>query len=112
MLLVRSKFGDKRTPWRQIVNFSRLDIFYNNSMIISMNKRLTISIPDYLYNSVTSQFKRGEVSKFATKAFQTCMLDEKLKKAADPVKSFLKLRKDLPKLSWKKIKSNIERGRM
>lgn len=79
-----------------------------------MNKRLTVSIPDYLYRSVTTTFKRGEVSKFAARALQSGIFEENIKRTVDPVEDFIRFARTLPKVNmpYKKLKKIMRKGLM
>ncbi len=74
-------------------------------------KKITISIPDYLYWQVKKLTKPGEVSRFFTEAIFNKISALVLTKTGDPVEEFLALRDELPKFSRDEILESIHSGR-
>lgn len=72
------------------------------------SKRLTVSLPGYVYQQLLANVPKGTTSKFVTRALQ-----ESLGKlvTSDPVSDFLELRKKLPKRSTAQILRAIHQGR-
>ncbi len=73
-------------------------------------KRITITLPQYLYDNLTRRVPEGEISRFV----RTAMEKELLEEPKDPVKEFIELRKKLPKFrrSREMILKAIRRGRL
>ena len=80
---------------------------------LSMNMRLTISLPEYLYWQVKKQAKPGKVSGFASQALE-CKVSQNIVKAmVDPWEDFLNAGRLVTKQNKKiSIKKAIEEGRM
>lgn len=74
-------------------------------------KKITISMPDYLYDQVRKFAKPGEVSQFITKAVLSMVGTLVTRKTSDPWDDFLALRDELPKFSAKEIREAINFGR-
>lgn len=74
-------------------------------------KKITISIPDYLYRQVKKLTKPGGVSRFFTEAIVNRVSSLILSKQTDPWDDFLALRDELPKFSAKEIREAIDFGR-
>lgn len=74
-------------------------------------KKITISIPDYLYRQVKKLTKPGEVSRFFADAILNRISSLVLTKTNDPVEEFLALRDELPKFSRNEILEAIHRDR-
>jgi hypothetical protein len=76
-------------------------------------QRLTISMPNYLYDQLMSNFGRGQVSQFISEATEKLMISRKIEAKTDPVEDFLNLKKefDFPKLTAKQVKNAISKGR-
>lgn len=77
---------------------------------MSNTQRLTISLPDYLYQQLQAHAPKRQVSRFVTEAIEEKVLEEKI--PTDPVEDFIRQRDKLPKFSYKQIRKAIERGRM
>jgi len=83
----------------------------NLSMNNSMNlQRITISLPGYVYEKLVKQIPPRKVSHFVATVLEEKLLSSYIK-SADPIDEFLKLRKKVPKFSFKEIKEAINRGR-
>lgn len=86
-----------------------------------MSKRLTISMPAYVYQQLKKLAPKGKISQFVTEAVEVKLLKEKLDRAREQqaqergesaVERFLALRDELPKFTDEEIKAAIEKGRM
>ena len=73
-------------------------------------QRITISLPNHVYEDLLTLIGKGKVSNFVAEATQIKLLDEKLT-FKDPVKAFFAHRKDLPKLTHEQIMAAIRKGR-
>lgn len=71
-------------------------------------QRLTISLPDYLYQLLTSHVENGKVSQFVTGILERELI---AKKTLNPVSEFFELRGRLPKKSYRQIRLAIKKGR-
>lgn len=71
-------------------------------------QRLTISLPDYLYQLLTSHVENGKVSQFVTGILERELI---AKKTLNPVSEFFELRGRLPKKSCRQIRLAIKKGR-
>ena len=81
-------------------------------MNMSMNtQRLTISMPDYLYDQLTAMFSRGRISRFVSEAVEKLLVTRRIEKKVDPVDELLRIKKGLPNISSKQILEAIHRGR-
>jgi hypothetical protein len=83
-------------------------------MNMSMNtQRLTISLPDYLYDQLMMMYGRGEVSKFMSEAAERLIVDKKIETKINPVEDFINFRNSakFPKMTDRQIKKAINRGR-
>jgi len=72
--------------------------------------RLTISLPNYLYQNLLKITKPRKISQFIT-----AVLEEKivgLKTSQNPVEDFLALRSKLPKKNSAQILKEIKKGRL
>ncbi|MDZ7587581.1 MAG: hypothetical protein U0946_07550 [Patescibacteria group bacterium] len=76
-------------------------------------QRLTISLPDYVYDQLLMMFDRGRISKFISEATEKLLIAKRMEAKTDPVEEFLNLRKTLkfPKMTDKQIKKAINKGR-
>lgn len=82
----------------------------NRNMNLSMNsQKVTVSLPQYLYRKLVKEIPSRQVSRFVAGAIEEKLLRPKAEK--DPIESFLKLRKKLPKLKDKEIIGAIKKGR-
>ncbi|MEK7497451.1 MAG: hypothetical protein AAB656_00860 [Patescibacteria group bacterium] len=75
-------------------------------------QRVTISMPNNVYEQLLELAGKGKVSKFITEATEAKLLDERVSLKRDPVESFLALGKYMPKLTVRQIKAAINKGRM
>lgn len=70
-------------------------------------QRITISLPDYIYQTLAQQIPNGRVSAFVAQAIENGLVafnDE-------PVKEFLMMKKKLPKKQDREIIRAIQKGR-
>jgi len=74
-------------------------------------KRVTVSLPAYVYEDLVALLPRGGISSFVAEATEDKVLEHKINKK-DPVEEFLALRNGLPKLTDKQIFAAIRKGRM
>ncbi|MFH0942593.1 MAG: hypothetical protein V1810_00260 [Candidatus Beckwithbacteria bacterium] len=76
-------------------------------------QRLTISLPDYLYDQLMVMFDRGRISRFISEATEKLLVTKRIEAKTDPIEDFLGLRKTLklPHLTDKQIKKAINKGR-
>lgn len=87
-----------------------MNIIMIYDMNISMNtQRITISLPNYLYEQLTSLLHKGNISRYITEAVEEKIIVTKIK--TDPIDEFLSLRKTFPKKNIKQILKAIRRGR-
>ena len=78
---------------------------------VSMNtQRVTVSLPNYVYEDLLALIPRGDISGFVSEATEEKLLEKKLE-PKDPVKAFCDLRKVTPKLNDRQIMEAIRRGR-
>ncbi len=75
--------------------------------------RITISLPDYIYDSLTSYVSKGKISSFIADSIDNTLTKLKIEKEVDPIDEFLSLRKklNLPRKTSSQIKKAIEKGR-
>jgi hypothetical protein len=73
-------------------------------------RRVTVSLPNYIYEDLLALIPRGGISGFVSEATEEKLLEKKLE-PKDPVKAFLALRKVTPKLNDRQIMEAIRRGR-
>ncbi|MBU2052077.1 hypothetical protein KKH13_02620 [Patescibacteria group bacterium] len=81
---------------------------------MSMNtQRITISLPDYIYDQLIALYGRGKVSRFISQAAEKELMTKKIEKQTDPVEEFLNFTKNLklPKMTDRQIKQAINKGR-
>jgi hypothetical protein len=72
-------------------------------------QRITISIPNYLYQQIIDTVPKRKVS-----SYLAGIIEERIvcgNKDCDPVEDFFNLRKKVPKISFQDIKIAIEKGR-
>ena len=74
-------------------------------------QRLTISLPDYLYDQLMMMFDRGRISKFISEATEKMIIEKRMEEKVDPIDEILRLKKNLPNISGKKILEAIHKGR-
>ena len=72
-------------------------------------QRITISLPDYLYQQLQTYAPKRQVSRFVTEAVEAKILDKKI--PTDPIEDFIAFRDKLPKFTTKQILKAIHRGR-
>ncbi|MBI3559184.1 hypothetical protein HY085_02205 [Candidatus Gottesmanbacteria bacterium] len=77
-----------------------------------MNKRVTISLPEYVYEQLMVYTVPGEVSSFVTAAVSEKISQDLVTKNTDPWKAFLGARKLITKKNKISIKAAIAKGRM
>ena len=83
----------------------------NNNMNQSLNtQRVTVSLPNYIYERLVKQVPERQVSRFVAGVLEEKLLAS-LGKSNDPVDDFLEMRKKVPKFSYKKIREAINKGR-
>lgn len=76
-------------------------------------RKITISIPDYLYRQVKKLTKSGEVSRFFSEAILNKITSLIVSKTADPWDDFLNARKYITKIDNKiTVREAIEKGRL
>ena len=83
-------------------------------MNMSMNtQRITISLPDYLYDQLMANYGRGEVSKVMSEAAEKLLIEKKVETKTNPVDDFINFRNSVkfPKMTDRQIKKAINRGR-
>jgi hypothetical protein len=88
-----------------------------NYLINIMSKRLTVSMPEHVYEQLRELVPKGKLSQFVTEAVKSSLLEEKIERSRrqagqSPVERFLAWRDKLPKYSDAEIKRAIEKGRM
>ena len=74
------------------------------------NKRITISIPDYLYKRLSHLTAPRGMSRFVADAVEEKII--KTKGSTNAIEDFLALRKTLPKRNIKQIIEAIHKGRV
>lgn len=75
-------------------------------------KRITITIPDYLYRQIKKQTKPGQVSGFVVDAVQTKVGENMVKSTVDPWDEFFNAYKVVTKKNKISIRDAINRGRL
>jgi hypothetical protein len=81
-------------------------------MNMSMNtRRITISLPNYLYDQLMAIYGRGRISRFISEVAERTIIAYKLEKTASPAEELLRLKKTLPKITSAKIFKAIAKGR-
>jgi hypothetical protein len=78
---------------------------------MNTTQRVTISLPQYLYEQLVKTVPSRKVSAFVAKLLEEKIINLSLYKE-DPVKKFFSLRKNLPKVSDEDIFAGINKGRM
>ncbi|KKP47228.1 MAG: hypothetical protein UR39_C0005G0041 [Candidatus Woesebacteria bacterium GW2011_GWA1_33_30] len=73
-------------------------------------KRITVSLPDYLYEDMLALTPTRGVSGYVAEAVQKRVLQQKVK-PEDAVTNFLALRAESPKKNIKQILNAIHKGR-
>ena len=76
-------------------------------------QRITISLPDYLYDQLMANYGRGEVSKVMSEAAEKLLIEKKVETKTNPVDDFINFRNSVkfPKMTDRQIKKAINRGR-
>lgn len=74
-------------------------------------QRLTISLPNYLYDQLMAFYGRGEVSQFVSEAVESRIIAAKINKETYPEDELLKLKKKLPRITRTQILRAIAKGR-
>jgi len=72
--------------------------------------RLTISLPNYLYQNLLKITKPRKISKFIASVLEEKIIN--LKTSQNPVEDFLALRSKLPKKNANQILKAIKKGRL
>lgn len=75
-------------------------------------KRITITIPEYLYSQIQKQTKPGEVSGFVVDAIQSKVGENIVKQVIDPWDEFFNAYKVVTKKNKISIRDAINRGRL
>jgi len=73
-------------------------------------QRLTISLPNYLYQNLLKIAEPRKISRFITSVLEEKIIN--LKTSQNPVKDFLALRSKLPKKNGDQILKEIKKGRL
>jgi len=73
-------------------------------------QRITISLPNHVYEDLILLLGKGKVSNFVAEATEDKLLEKKLA-PKDPIEAFLAHRKNLPKLTHSQIMTAIRKGR-
>lgn len=99
---------------RDLTRKAESDIM-NSSMKDNMKsslsaQRVTVSLPGYIYEKLIKYVPERQVSRFVASVLEEKLLSSCIK-SADPIDEFLKLRKKVPKFSFKEIKEAINKGR-
>lgn len=103
--------GSRLPTGRRAVNFlltnhiPSIIIIHNMSM---NTQRISVSLPDYLYEDLVRQMPAGRVSRFVAKAVEK----ELLELETEPVEEFIDLREKLPKKTKTEIIKAIRKGRI
>jgi len=71
-------------------------------------QRITVSLPNYLYEDLVRQMPSGQVSRFVAQAVEK----ELIKLETDPIDEFVALREKLPKKEKTQILKAIKKGRL
>lgn len=80
-------------------------MFHNMSM---NTQRITVSLPNYLYEDLVRQMPPGQVSRFVAQALER----ELMVLETDPIGEFIALREKLPKKTKTEIIKAIKKGRI
>lgn len=78
----------------------------------SMSKRVTVSMPGYVYEQLMVYTVPRGVSSFVTAAVSEKISQDLVTKAVDPWKAFLTARKLITKKNKISVKAAIAKGRM
>lgn len=71
-------------------------------------QRITVSLPDYIYEELAQQMPAGQVSRFVARAVEK----ELMELETEPVEEFIALREKLPKKTKREIIRAIRKGRV
>jgi len=71
-------------------------------------QRITVSLPDYLYEDLVRQMPQGWVSRFVARAVEK----ELMELEGEPIGEFIALREKLPKKTKREIIRAIRKGRI
>jgi len=74
-------------------------------------KRVTVSLPSYVYDDLVMLLPTGGISSYVAEAIEDRILDTKLKPKTDPFDEFINLRKITTKISDIEIMQAIHKGR-
>lgn len=83
-------------------------------MNMSMNtQRITISLPNYVYDQLMALYNRGEVSRVISAATEKLLVEKKIESKTNPVEDFINFRNSVkfPRLTERQIKRAINKGR-
>mgnify|MGYP001565863516 CR=1 FL=1 len=72
-------------------------------------QRLTVSLPNYLYQLLASRVENGKMSQFVTAVLEKELI---AKEKSNPIGDFFSLRQRLPKKTYKDIIKAIKTGRV
>lgn len=88
-----------------------MNLSMNNNMNIPTGvRRVTVSLPNYIYQRLVKTVPERKVSSFVARVLEEELLVS-IEKPIDPIDDFLEMRKKVPKLSYKKIREAINKGR-
>lgn len=73
-------------------------------------QRLTITLPDYLYNRLIKDLPSRQISQFVSRAIEEKILPQE-KNRLDAVEAFFAFGEKLPKIRQEEILKAIEEGR-
>lgn len=89
-----------------------MNLSMNNNVNISTGvRRVTISLPNYIYQRLVKTVPERKISSFVARVLEEELVVQK-NRITDPIKDFVDLRNKLPKISDKKIFAAIRKGRM
>lgn len=74
-------------------------------------KRVTITLPGFLYELLRKKVKPGQVSDYVAGAVQTRIVGDVVQEFSNPWNDFLAWRERLPKYSTNEILESIHQGR-
>ncbi len=72
-------------------------------------QRITISLPDYLYQQLQTYTPKRLTSRFVAEAVEAKLIEKKI--PTDPLEELIQIRKKLPKFTTKQILAAIHKGR-
>lgn len=89
-----------------------MNLIMNSNMNVPTGiRRVTVSLPNYIYQKLMKAAPERKVSSFVARILEEELIVQK-KQITDPIKDFVDLRSKLPKVSDKKIFAAIRKGRM